>query len=53
MTDGSRWADVEGYLAKMVAGEDEILASIRARTIEAGLRPIEVSATDEIGRAHV
>ena len=46
MTDGSRWADVEGYLAKMVAGEDEILASIRARTIEAGLRPIEVSATD-------
>jgi len=46
VTDGSRWADVEGYLAKMVAGEDEILASIRARTIEAGLRPIEVSATD-------
>ena len=46
MTDQPRWADVEGYLAKMVAGEDEILASIRARTVEAGLRPIEVSATD-------
>ena len=46
MTEGPRWADVEGYLAKTVAGEDEILASIRARTVEAGLRPIEVSATD-------
>ena len=46
MTEGSRWADVEGYLAKTVAGEDEILAAIRARTVEAGLRPIEVSATD-------
>lgn len=46
MTDPSRWADVEGYLASTVAGEDEILASIRARTVGAGLRPIEVSATD-------
>ncbi|HEX7397246.1 MAG TPA: O-methyltransferase [Propionibacteriaceae bacterium] len=46
MTEGPRWADVEGYLATTVAGEDEILASIRARTVEAGLRPIEVSATD-------
>ena len=46
MTEGPRWADVEGYLATTVAGEDEILASIMARTVEAGLRPIEVSATD-------
>lgn len=46
MTDPSRWADVEGYLASTVAGEDEILASIRARTVGAGLPPIEVSATD-------
>ena len=46
MTEGPRWADVEGYLAKTVAGEDEILASIRARTVEAGLHPIEVSTTD-------
>jgi len=46
VTEGPRWADVEGYLAKTVAGEDEILASIRARTIEAGLHPIEVSTTD-------
>ncbi len=46
MTDQPRWADVEGYLATTVAGEDEILASIRVRTAEAGLRPIEVSATD-------
>ena len=46
MTEGPRWADVEGYLATTVAGEDEILAGIRARTVEAGLRPIEVSATD-------
>ena len=46
MTDQPRWADVEGYLATTVAGEDEILASIMARTVEAGLRPIEVSATD-------
>jgi predicted O-methyltransferase YrrM len=46
VTDQPRWADVEGYLATTVAGEDEILASIRARTAEAGLRPIEVSATD-------
>jgi len=46
VTEGPRWADVEGYLATTVAGEDEILASIRARTVEAGLRPIEVSATD-------
>jgi predicted O-methyltransferase YrrM len=46
VTEGPRWADVEGYLAATVAGEDEILASIRARTVEAGLRPIEVSATD-------
>lgn len=46
MTDQPRWADVEGYLTTTVAGEDEILASIRARTVEAGLRPIEVSATD-------
>ena len=46
MTEGPRWADVEGYLTTTVAGEDEILASIRARTVEAGLRPIEVSATD-------
>jgi len=46
VTEGPRWADVEGYLAKTVAGEDEILASIRARTVEAGLHPIEVSTTD-------
>jgi len=46
VTDQPRWADVEGYLTTTVAGEDEILASIRARTVEAGLRPIEVSATD-------
>jgi len=46
VTDQPRWADVEGYLATTVAGEDEILASIMARTVEAGLRPIEVSATD-------
>jgi predicted O-methyltransferase YrrM len=46
VTDPSRWADVEGYLASTVAGEDEILASIRARTVGAGLPPIEVSATD-------
>ena len=46
MTDQPRWADVEGYLATTVAGEDEILAGIRAQTVEAGLRPIEVSATD-------
>jgi predicted O-methyltransferase YrrM len=46
VTEGPRWADVEGYLATTVAGEDEILAGIRARTVEAGLRPIEVSATD-------
>jgi predicted O-methyltransferase YrrM len=46
VTDQPRWAAVEGYLATTVAGEDEILASIRARTVEAGLRPIEVSATD-------
>ena len=46
MTEGPRWADVESYLTTTVAGEDEILASIRARTVEAGLRPIEVSATD-------
>lgn len=46
MTDQARWADVEGYLARTVVGEDEILAGIRARTVEAGLHPIEVSATD-------
>jgi predicted O-methyltransferase YrrM len=46
VTDRSRWADVEGYLATTVAGEDEILAGIRVRTAEAGLHPIEVSATD-------
>ncbi len=46
MTDRPRWADVEDYLATTVAGEDDILAGIRARTVEAGLRPIEVSATD-------
>lgn len=46
MTDEQRWGDVEGYLASTVAGEDEILARIRTRTVEAGLRPIEVSATD-------
>jgi len=46
VTDQSRWADVEGYLATTVAGEDEILAGIRVRTAEAGLRAIEVSATD-------
>jgi predicted O-methyltransferase YrrM len=27
VTEGPRWADVEGYLATTVAGEDEILAS--------------------------
>ena len=46
MTDASGWADVEAYLASTVAGEDEILAGIRARTVGAGLRPIEVSVTD-------
>jgi predicted O-methyltransferase YrrM len=46
VTDEQRWGDVEGYLASTVAGEDEILAGIRTRTVEAGLRPIEVSATD-------
>lgn len=46
MTDEQRWGDVEGYLASTVAGEDEILAGIRTRTVEAGLRPIEVSVTD-------
>lgn len=46
MTEGSGWADVEGYLASTVVGEDEILAGIRARTAGAGLRPIEVSATE-------
>ena len=46
MTERSHWGEVEGYLARTVAGEDEVLAAIRARTVEAGLRPIEVSATD-------
>ena len=46
MTDAPQWADVESYLATTVAGEDEVLAGIRARTVGAGLRPIEVSATD-------
>ena len=46
MTDGPQWADVESYLSTTVAGEDEVLAGIRARTVGAGLRPIEVSATD-------
>jgi predicted O-methyltransferase YrrM len=46
VTDASGWADVEAYLASTVAGEDEILAGIRARTVGAGLRPIEVSVTD-------
>ena len=46
MTELSHWGEVEGYLARTVAGEDEVLAAIRARTVEAGLRPIEVSATD-------
>jgi predicted O-methyltransferase YrrM len=46
VTEGSGWADVEGYLASTVVGEDEILAGIRARTAGAGLRPIEVSATE-------
>jgi predicted O-methyltransferase YrrM len=46
VTDEQRWGDVEGYLASTVAGEDEILAGIRTRTVEAGLRPIEVSVTD-------
>jgi len=46
VTDRPQWADVESYLSATVAGEDEILAGIRARTVGAGLRPIEVSATD-------
>jgi predicted O-methyltransferase YrrM len=46
VTDGPQWADVESYLSTTVAGEDEVLAGIRARTVGAGLRPIEVSATD-------
>jgi predicted O-methyltransferase YrrM len=46
VTERSVWADVEGYLASTVVGEDEILAGIRARTAGAGLRPIEVSATE-------
>lgn len=46
MTDDPRWSQVEGYLAATVVGEDEILAGIRTRTVQAGLRPIEVSATD-------
>ena len=46
MTERLHWGEIEGYLARTVAGEDEILASIRARTVAAGLRPIEVSATD-------
>ena len=46
MTEGRHWGEVEGYLARTVAREDEVLAGIRARTVEAGLRPIEVSATD-------
>ena len=46
MTEGTRWGDVEGYLARTVVGEDEVLAGIRTRTVQAGLRPIEVSATD-------
>jgi predicted O-methyltransferase YrrM len=46
VTDGPQWADVESYLSTTVAGEDQVLAGIRARTVGAGLRPIEVSATD-------
>jgi predicted O-methyltransferase YrrM len=46
VTDVPQWADVESYLSATVAGEDEVLAGIRARTVGAGLRPIEVSATD-------
>ncbi len=46
MTERLHWGEIEGYLARTVAGEDEILASIRARTVAAGLRPIEVSGTD-------
>ncbi len=46
MTEDTRWGDVEGYLAKTVVDEDEVLVGIRTRTVQAGLRPIEVSATD-------
>jgi predicted O-methyltransferase YrrM len=46
VTESSGWGDVEAYLASTVVGEDEILAGIRARTAGAGLRPIEVSATE-------
>ncbi|HSN10900.1 MAG TPA: O-methyltransferase [Propionibacteriaceae bacterium] len=46
MNDSQRWGEVEGYLAATVVGEDDVLAAIRARTVGAGLRPIEVSASD-------
>ncbi|HET7723100.1 MAG TPA: O-methyltransferase [Propionibacteriaceae bacterium] len=46
MSDTEQWGEVERYLAGTVAGEDEVLAGIRARTVGAGLRPIEVSASD-------
>jgi len=46
VSQSPRWDEVEGYLARTVAHEDEVLAGIRTRTVQAGLRPIEVSATD-------
>jgi hypothetical protein len=45
VTDVPQWADVESYLSTTVAGEDEVLAGIRARTVGAGLRPIELVLT--------
>ncbi len=46
MSDAARWGEVERYLADAVVGEDEVLAGIRARTVGAGLNPIEVSPSD-------
>lgn len=46
MPDDPRWGDVERYLTDTLVGEDSVLTGIRERTAAAGLRPIEVSATD-------
>lgn len=46
MTADPRWGDVERFLTGTVVTEDAVLAGIRERTAAAGLRPIEVSATE-------
>jgi predicted O-methyltransferase YrrM len=46
VTTDPRWGDVERFLTGTLVTEDAVLAGIRERTAAAGLRPIEVSATD-------